>query len=170
MFHDVDLILEDDRCLYRCLISPQHYSVAIDKFHYHLPYRKIFGGITQFRKNDFVRINGYSNEYWGWGGEDDDMYRRVTLAGRYRIRRPSSQFARYKMMTHSREKTNARNSKRRQLVNRWRYTDFLKNKRWQEDGINNINYTVIARKVEHVFLNITVDCLYDYRARLFLLL
>ena len=23
------------------------------------------------------RLNGYSNEFWGWGGEDDDMYRRI---------------------------------------------------------------------------------------------
>jgi len=163
IFHDVDLILEDDRCLYRCDGTPQHYSVAIDKFHYRLPYRKIFGGITQFEKNDFLAINGYSNEYWGWGGEDDDMFRRVTVAGGFKIRRPSSRYARYRMMSHSREKTNARNSKRRQLVNRWRFADFVQEFRWKNEGLNQTNYDVVSRKFTKIYVNITVDCLYDER-------
>ena len=27
-------------------------------------------------KEQFERTNGYSNLYFGWGGEDDDFYRR----------------------------------------------------------------------------------------------
>lgn len=42
-FHDVDLILEDDRCLYWCSDRPRHMSVAVDKFNYVLPYTAIFG-------------------------------------------------------------------------------------------------------------------------------
>lgn len=26
-------------------------------------------------------MNGYSNAYWGWGGEDEDAYRRAVFAG-----------------------------------------------------------------------------------------
>ena len=69
------------------------------------------------------------------------------------------------MITHQREKTNARNMKRRQLVARWRLEDFNKNRRWLDDGINNVNYTVLDKHDEHVFYNITVDCLYKYRKR-----
>ena len=28
--------------------------------------------VEQFRK-----VNGFSNQYWGWGGEDDDFYLRI---------------------------------------------------------------------------------------------
>ena len=32
-----------------------------------------FGGVTLFPIEVFELINGFSNEYWGWGFEDDDL-------------------------------------------------------------------------------------------------
>ena len=40
-----------------------------------------FGGITLFKVDDFFDINGYSNNYWGWGFEDTDLFYRVTHGG-----------------------------------------------------------------------------------------
>ena len=59
VFHDVDLVLEDDRCLYSCDGNPNHYSVAIDKFRYRIPYKKIFGGIVQLDRKMFKAVNGF---------------------------------------------------------------------------------------------------------------
>lgn len=42
-YHDVDLILEDDRSLYWCSDRPRHMSAGVDKFNYVLPYSSIFG-------------------------------------------------------------------------------------------------------------------------------
>ena len=47
IFHDVDLILENDRAIYHCENQAAlHMSGFIDKFNYKLPYGRIFGGVT----------------------------------------------------------------------------------------------------------------------------
>ena len=53
IFHDVDLLPEDDRNLYTCPEQPRHLSVAVDKFKYRLPYKGIFGGATAVRADQF---------------------------------------------------------------------------------------------------------------------
>ena len=41
-------------------------SVSINTFDYVLPYKEILGGVTAISKEHFERINGYSNNYFGW--------------------------------------------------------------------------------------------------------
>jgi hypothetical protein len=36
-------------------------------------FEEYFGGVTMFPVEDFEKINGYSNKYWAWGYEDDDL-------------------------------------------------------------------------------------------------
>jgi hypothetical protein len=35
------------------------------------------GGIYLFSKNDYKKINGFSNDFYGWGGEDEDLLFRI---------------------------------------------------------------------------------------------
>ena len=67
---------------------------AIDKFKYKLPYKDIFGGVSAMSGQDFVKVNGFSNRFWGWGGEDDDIRRRINKAG-LKLTRYSPLVARY---------------------------------------------------------------------------
>ena len=36
-------------------------------------YAGAFGGISDSSKEHFIKVNGFSNVYFGWGAEDDDM-------------------------------------------------------------------------------------------------
>ena len=40
-----------------------------------------FSGVVSVRKQQVFAANGYANEYWGWGKEDDDFFLRLLLAG-----------------------------------------------------------------------------------------
>lgn len=105
IFHDVDLLPEDDRNLYTCPQTPRHMSVAIDRMKYKLPYSQIFGGVSAIATDHFKKINGFSNIYFGWGGEDDDMYRRI-LYSNLTVIRYSPEVARYKMLVHAKDNGN----------------------------------------------------------------
>jgi hypothetical protein len=40
-----------------------------------------FGAAAMFNKADFRRVNGYSNDYWGWSFEDIDLRMRCAIEG-----------------------------------------------------------------------------------------
>lgn len=44
-------------------------------------YNQFFGAVTAFNCADFERVNGFSNDYWGWGFEDVDLQVRCIRAG-----------------------------------------------------------------------------------------
>ena len=51
------------------------------QFDYGLKYQEYFGGCILFTKEHYEKINGYSNGYWNWGMEDDDILYRVKQKG-----------------------------------------------------------------------------------------
>ncbi|XP_011619161.2 beta-1,4-galactosyltransferase 1-like [Takifugu rubripes] len=150
VFSDVDLVPMDDRNFYRCFKSPRHLSVAIDKFNFQLPYNTIFGGVSSFSKQQFLTVNGYSNTYWGWGGEDDDMYKRIIFHG-MSINRPEHMTGKYKMIKHQRDKNNEVNPKNPDKLFHTRET-------MDKDGINTLNYTVkeIVKDRLYTFINVDI--------------
>ena len=105
IFHDVDLLPEDDRNLYTCSSQPRHMSVAVDKFKYKLPYKTIFGGVAAISVAQFRQLNGFSNQFWGWGGEDDDMAKRIQHH-KMKVTRYKPEIARYTMVKHKQEMVN----------------------------------------------------------------
>ena len=54
-------------------------SAAVSTFGYKLPYDTIFGGVSSLTKEQMRIVNGFSNIYFGWGGEDDDFRARYIL-------------------------------------------------------------------------------------------
>ena len=80
-FHDVDMLPEDKTCDYSWIEKPTHLAARLSKFNYRLVYPEYFSGVILFNKEHFEWINGYSNKYWGWGFEDDDLLYRCRKRG-----------------------------------------------------------------------------------------
>jgi hypothetical protein len=73
-WHDVDMLAQDN-CDYSYPDkTPIHIATKLSKYRYGLHYDQYFGGIVLFNKNHVDKTNGYSNEYWDWGQEDDDLF------------------------------------------------------------------------------------------------
>lgn len=72
--HDVDLIPEEAD--YSFCENPCHLATMAEQFGYKMPYAKYFGGVTLLPNEKFEQVNGFSNEYFGYGGEDDELRRR----------------------------------------------------------------------------------------------
>ena len=82
VWHDIDMVPEDESCDYSFPNdNPQHIAVRISQSDYQLKYEEYFGGAVLFSKEQVERTNGYSNEYWDWGMEDDDLFWRCVMEG-----------------------------------------------------------------------------------------
>lgn len=106
ILHDVDLFPENQNHLYACSTAPRHMCSSLNTFRYNLMYRDLFGGVIAIRRDQFKRINGFSNMYWGWGGEDDDLSERITNSG-LKITRSEPEISRFFMLAHKKEKPNS---------------------------------------------------------------
>jgi hypothetical protein len=79
VWHDVDMIPEDG-CDYSFPTEgPRHIATKISQMDYKLKYYEYFGGAVIFSKEQVEKTNGYSNDYWDWGMEDDDLFWRCIL-------------------------------------------------------------------------------------------
>lgn len=146
IFHDVDLIPENDHNTYSCPEQPRHMSVAIDKMNYRLPYMTIFGGVSAMTKEQMLTVNGYPNKFFGWGGEDDEMYNRIKYHN-LTISRYTGDVARYKMLAHLR---NQENPKRFDLIK-------SEKRHNHSDGLSSLQYRVISRVQRRLYTYIRVS-------------
>lgn len=140
---DADLIPENDQNLYTCSSltdHPLHMSANV-RFQMKNSYTKIYeflvGGVLTVRPETFFVLNGYSNEYFNWGGEDDDIGLRF-LSKDVCVQRPTTGY--YFATSHE---TQTRNANRFRLL-------FDAVLRQDSDGLNNIDrLAVITNTFEY---------------------
>ncbi|XP_009878207.1 PREDICTED: beta-1,4-galactosyltransferase 4 [Charadrius vociferus] len=149
IFHDVDLVPENDFNVYMCDKQPKHLVVGRNNTGYRLRYKGYFGGVTALTRDQFSKVNGFSNNYWGWGGEDDDLRIRVEMQ-KMRVVRPSADIARYTMIFHKRDHGNEENRERMKLLHQV-------SKTWKTDGLNSCSYKLLSVEHNPLYINITVD-------------
>ena len=81
VWHDIDMIPEEGADYSYPKEHPIHLATKISQMDYQLKYHEYFGGAVLFTKEQVEKTNGYSNDYWDWGMEDDDLFYRCHLEG-----------------------------------------------------------------------------------------
>jgi hypothetical protein len=80
-WHDVDMLPLEDADYSYPEKYPIHIATKLSKYNYGLGYDQYFGGVILFTKEQVEKTNGYSNDYWDWGQEDDDLFWRCHYEG-----------------------------------------------------------------------------------------
>ncbi|XP_013188218.1 beta-1,4-N-acetylgalactosaminyltransferase bre-4 [Amyelois transitella] len=139
VLHDVDLLPLDAANLYVCMAQPRHVSASIDKFRFVLIYDWLVGGVMAIRSDQYISINGFSNSFQNWGGEDDDLADRI-LSNNLDILRFPRDMSEYTMLTHSHEP-----------VNSARESVMQENKMLgHKDGMNSVKYDSVQVKAQRL--------------------
>lgn len=68
IFHDIDLIPLSPSTPYDTCTYPIQLSSSIETFNWDVPYPHYAGGIVSMSPTHWQQINGFSNDYEGWGG------------------------------------------------------------------------------------------------------
>lgn len=131
-FHDVDML--PNKADYSYPVNPTHLASRVQQFKYRMPFPEYFGGVTLFNREDFSKCNGYSNNFWTWGGEDNEMYDNVLKAGLKIDRR----IGYYESLLHPYEDR----SQHEENVRKW------KEGRKEGDGLDSCSYKIRA---EHYY-------------------
>jgi hypothetical protein len=89
IFHDVDSY--PDQTMYdyyfAYLEKAMHFASPALGYKYH--YDQFMGGVAGMSERDFKRVNGFPNDFFGWGGEDNAFRVRCAQA-RIAVFRPST--------------------------------------------------------------------------------
>lgn len=111
-----------------------------------------FGGVTALSATDFHLVNGYSNAFWGWGGEDDQLYQRVRFHNLTVTRAFENQPSRlhqvhYRTLPHPKDKPNPARKQ------------FLKDgfRRFKSDGLVDLQYRRLNMQLKPLYTHILVD-------------
>jgi hypothetical protein len=161
-FHDIDMLPENSSYAY--VNHPVLLANSVSQFddnpatpkafwHKHPTY---FGGVVLFRCEDFIKINGFSNNYWHWGAEDDDFFMRCLLNGLTPIAYTEG---RYLSLPHEKSITQTADGVYHQdpetLAKLKQY--FAKNKNYykqmrrglvdtNKDGLNSLEYKLVSQE------------------------
>ena len=75
-WHDVDMLPIDVDYSYCSDVLQLANNFISDTDYTKEIYDGYFGGVTMFPIDSFKKVNGYPNDFWGWGFEDDELLRR----------------------------------------------------------------------------------------------
>lgn len=136
IFHDVDSYPEQ----YLFDLYFDHHDKIIHYASPDLGYKytnySFFGGIVGMNHDDYKKINGFPNSFFGHGGEDDAMLNRIIATGLKNVYRPTK--GKYILVDHDRPTELEYNKTKKKNI----LQDL---KSWQSDGL---------QQLKKIFINI----------------
>lgn len=164
IFNDVDMIPDEElfeqyfktnkTCSFIRLDSDVH-----KKGYKNNPKYPLAGGIFGIHIKNFMKINGFPNNFWGWGGEDDIISERVTVKNGldfirvdrgeyistdiYRINGLTDKIQHLKHNNLINDKIRYTNKNGKIVIQGLNYND----EDWMLNGLNSVKYKLI-RKIE----------------------
>ena len=150
VMHDVDMLPVNVD--YSTPTIPTHLASRVEQFNWGIPYQLYFGGITSFPSKVFEKVNGYSNRYWGWGCEDDDMFYRIQYNGIDWSRREGGMV---RSLNHTPQADQEEHSKKNSdlMQEAW-----LKKLDHKQEGLNTLEYepTSYAHDGDHYLVSVNL--------------
>lgn len=132
--HDVDLIPEFSDYSYP--ENPTHLSTFCSQFNYIEDPAALMGGVVLFQHDHFKKVNGYPNDYVGWGSEDNTLHNRCLKAEFKIYRHP---FGRYYSIPHTPRITDPKEYEMHIINGQKREDEKAGKTDYQKNGVNNID-------------------------------
>ena len=141
--HDVDFIPE--RGDYSRPTHMVHLGTHVEQFGYRFHPKKyeFFGGVNLFPAEDFIKVDGFGNNFWGWGAEDDDL--------RFRFKRNKVEYShdwngRYWSLPHEPQK--------HKRITRVANEKILRRRTHKNNGLSTLKAKVVSSEVEPGYIHI----------------
>lgn len=155
IFHDVDLVPERDGVPYNRCRLPTQLGSELEHFNWGVPYWTSFGGVVTMHMKHWRQVNGFSNDYVGWGGEDDDLYERIRINGLLdkrteTVHRPPEGKGRFRTISQSSDHHPAGVKGEKEYAHSGEILGLMRNNsdRWRTDGLSNVKYRVVGRSID----------------------
>jgi len=154
-FHDVDMLPVSVGCNYRSVEGACRLSHFVSQFNFiPRPASELGGGVVMIDKDSFIKINGFSNEYWGWGVEDNDFAERC----RRKQIKVSFREGRYLSLSHeSNGDTNGKPPSEFTIRNREHYRNIMQTEIFFNSGMDSLEYEKVNVYENPEFTRIVVN-------------
>jgi beta-1,4-galactosyltransferase 1 len=148
--HDVDMNPTQD------VIKTVYTNENIYVYRIKSAHNNSLGGVIKIKHDTIFYINGFPNNIWGWGIEDRALYHRCCMKN---ISITNNQNNNFTVMPHTSNALRYTDEKKK-ISDMWntKYINQLDDKQKEEmimsSGLNNLEYTILERKMIHDIVEI----------------
>ena len=149
IFTDIDMLPDDELSPYYVNPIDGIISLAMRGTRYEqmdTKTRKVFlGGVLGFSRESFEQINGYPNNFWGWGGEDDALIYRLVASNVSTVHMPKSG-----KVVDLEEKMTVQEKLKKTVIDdkKWEKL-FIDTTNWRTNGMSTLEYKLLKTTKEN---------------------